>query len=173
MVIKALYYFLAFFFIVIIILLTQEPYSLDILNDNDTKPTVEFKNIENYNIDEKGIQMYAKADDARRYKDRDILFNLDGYMQKDTILETLKSNNATMQNNMIYLNGDVVYTRNETLTLKTEAVEYNQTSEILTGKTAFVLEDARTIANGDSFVYDAKIGKIEADNMRATIKMEN
>jgi len=172
LVIKALYYFLAFFFVVIIILLTQEPYKIELLNDNSSKPTIEFITVQNYSMNENGIEMFAKADNAKRFNDRDFLYNVEAYMQKNGTFETLKSNNATLKDEVIYFDGDVVYTRDNIATLKTQQVEYDQKNSTLIGKTPFELDYQSSVAYGETFVYFTKIGKLEADNIKAIIKTE-
>lgn len=172
MVVKALYYFLAFFFIVVIVLLSQEPYKLEFFDDNGTKPAIEFNTIQNYNIDESGIKMFAKARNAKRFNDRDILYDVDAYAQKENILETLKSDNATLKGDIVYLNGNVIYTRDNDMVLKTEQIEYDQKKEILVGKTPFELDNAKSTSFGDSFIYYSKTGKLEAQKIKAIIKVE-
>lgn len=172
MAIKALYYFLVFFFVVIVILLTQEPYKIELMSDSDSSPLVEFINVQNYDINENGIEMFAKADNAKRFSDKDVLYNVYAYMQKNSTLETLRSNNATLKDKVIYLDGDVVYTRDNTTTLRTEQVEYSQKDDTLIGKVPFELKDTKSISRGESFIYYTKTGKLEAKNIKAVIKME-
>ena len=156
----------------IIILLAQEPYDIELLSDNGSKPTVEFITVKNYSINESGIGMFAKADNAKRFNDKDVLYNVEAYMQKNGTFETLKSNNVTLKDEIMYFDGDVVYTRDNVATLKTQEVVYNQKSNTLTGKTPFELNYQNSIAYGKNFIYHTKIGKLEAENVKAIMKMD-
>lgn len=171
MVIKALYYFIGLFFIFIIILLTQEPYSLELKGEDEQKPIIEFFNVNDFNIDEDGIKMSIKADTVRRYSDKDILHNIDAYMQKNSILETLSANTATILGKTIYFTGDVMYTRDSTFSLATQEAEYHQENQTIIGKAPFELKDVRVHAFGDNFIYDTKAGKIDASNVKTDIEM--
>ncbi|MFV0481580.1 MAG: LPS export ABC transporter periplasmic protein LptC [Campylobacteraceae bacterium] len=156
-----------------IALLTQEPYSFDMSNQNGSIASIELLHVKDYNINEEGVVMAISADRALRFSDRDVLYTVDAYMNKNNTVETLKSNNATIKNEVIYLDGNVIYTRDKTLKLTTEEVEYYQKNGTIVGKTLFRIEDSINVAHGDGFVYNTKNGVIDAKNIKALIETEN
>jgi LPS export ABC transporter protein LptC len=152
-------------------LIFQDPYLLDLSLNDTNSPTIEFFNVKEYKLDEDGIKVEASADKARRFSDRDVLYNISILMAQDNGIQTLRSNNATLVGNIIYLNGDVRYIGNATV-ITTEAVEYHQNSSTLTGKVPFKVERDNIIAQGSSFSYRTKFGKLNAHDIKAVVQME-
>jgi lipopolysaccharide assembly outer membrane protein LptD (OstA) len=150
-------------------LVSQDPYSLDIDLNSDENPIIEFLDVKEHRLSENGIELEAKASRAQRFEDRDILYDMDALMVENNDIKTLRSDNATLKGDVVYLNGDVLYTGNAT-TLASEAVEYHQKEGKLIGTTPFRLENGGVVANGKSFVYDTKAGKLEAQGISAVIQ---
>jgi lipopolysaccharide assembly outer membrane protein LptD (OstA) len=130
---------------------------------------IEFFNIKDYRLSEKGVELEARASKAQRFDDMDILYDIDALMIDDNKTKTLNANNATFKNNIVYLAGDVRYIDNSMI-LTTEAAEYRQKENRLLGTAPFKLEDKGAIARGGSFVYDIAQGTIEASNINAVIE---
>jgi LPS export ABC transporter protein LptC len=152
-------------------LISQDPYFLDLDLNDANSPVVEFFNIKEYKLDKDGIKVEASADKAERFKDRDILYGINVRAVQNNGTQTLRSNNATFIEDVIYLNGDVQYSGNDTV-ITTEAVEYHQNSSLLSGKKPFKIERYNMIAYGSSFLYYVKLGKLRAQDINAVIQME-
>jgi lipopolysaccharide assembly outer membrane protein LptD (OstA) len=152
-------------------LISQNPYSLD-LNLNDvSSPIVEFLNVKEYKLSQDGIKLEASADKAQRFKDRDVLYDINILVMQNGSAQTLKSDNATLINNIVYLNGNVRYSGNNTV-VTTESVEYHQNRSMLVGKSPFRAERDNIVAYGSSFSYHIKPGKLNARDIKAVIQTE-
>jgi LPS export ABC transporter protein LptC len=152
-------------------LVSQDPYSLDLENFNEDKSMIDFFNIRSYKITQNGIDMRSIADRAQRFNDRDVLYGINVLMIKEDGTDILKSNNGTLKKNVLYLNGNVRYVRSGLFNITTESVEYHESNRMLIGKTPFTFEGKDIKAFGDSFVYNAKSGQIEAEKFRTLIQM--
>jgi lipopolysaccharide assembly outer membrane protein LptD (OstA) len=152
-------------------LIFQNPYSLDLnLSDVDS-PVIEFFDVKEYELNQDGMKLEASASKAQRFKDKDILYDINILMMQEGSLQTLKSDNATLANNIIYLNGNVKYVGNGTV-VTTESVEYHQNSSTLIGKMPFKAERSDIVARGNSFSYRVKLGEFDARNIKAVIQTE-
>jgi LPS export ABC transporter protein LptC len=158
---------------VIFILLSQDPYLLDLENFSESKPMVDFFNVKDYKITQNGVEIQSTADRAQRFKDRDVLYGIDVLIMKEEGTDRLKSDNGTLKDNILYLNGNVRYARADQFNLTTESVEYHELSKVLMGKTPFKFESQNGKAFGDSFVYNTKSGQIEAQNFKALMQMRD
>jgi LPS export ABC transporter protein LptC len=152
-------------------LVSQDPYSLDLESLNEDKPMIDFFNIKNYKITQEGINMRSTANRAQRFDDRDVLYGIDVLMIKKDGADRLKSDNGTLKDNVLYLNGNVRYARNGFFNVSAESVEYHENSKMLIGKTPFTFEGKNIKAFGDSFVYNTKNGRIEAEKFSTSIQM--
>jgi hypothetical protein len=152
-------------------LVSQDPYSMDLENLNEDKPMIDFFNIKNYKITQNGIDIRSTAKRAQRFDDRDILYGIDVLMIKEDGADRLVSDNGTLKDNVLYLNGNVRYARNGFFNVSAESVEYHEDSKILIGKTPFTFEAKNIKAFGNSFVYNTKNGRIEAEKFRTLVQM--
>ena len=173
MVIKTLYYFLCIFFIIIFMLISQDSYSLDFENFDTNEPAIEFFNIKDYKIAVEGIGAYSTASKARRFEDRDILYDIDVLVMRKDGTDRLKSDNCTLKNNIFYLNGNVKYERADLSSLEAEAVEYHENNKTLISKTPFAFETKGVRVFGDSFAYDMQNGQMNAKNIRPSIQVRD
>jgi lipopolysaccharide assembly outer membrane protein LptD (OstA) len=142
-------------------------------NFSENKPVVDFFNVKDYKITQNGVEVYSTADRAQRFKDRDILYGIDVLIVKQEGTDRLISDNGTLKDNILYLNGNVKYARADQFNLTTESVEYHELNKMLIGKTPFKFESKSGKAFGDSFVYNVKNGQIEAKNFEALMQMRN
>jgi hypothetical protein len=154
-------------------LVSQDSYSLDLENVGENKPTIEFFNIKDYKMTSEGISVYSTASKAQRFKDRDILYDIDVLMMKKDGADRLKSDNGTLKDNVFYLNGNVKYQRADLLSLATEAVEYHESNKTLIGNTPFVFETKEAKAFGESFVYNVNNGQMDAEEFEILIQMRD
>jgi LPS export ABC transporter protein LptC len=152
-------------------LISQNPYALDLNLSDIDKPTIEFFNVKEYELNQDGVKLEASASKAQRFQDKDILYDINILMTQNNGSQTLKSDNATLANNIVYLNGNVRYIGNGT-TVTTESVEYHQNRDMLIGKTPFRVEKDNIVARGNSFSYRIKLGKFDASGIKAVIQTE-
>jgi lipopolysaccharide assembly outer membrane protein LptD (OstA) len=154
-------------------LVSQDSYSLDFEEFGESKPTIEFFNIKDYKITANGADVYSTASRAQRFADRDILYDIDVLMVKQEGMDRLKSDNGTRKDDILYLNGNVKYEKADSSSLVAESVEYHELNKTLVGKSPFVFEGRGVKTFGDSFTYDVKNGKMEAQNVRVLIQMRD
>jgi LPS export ABC transporter protein LptC len=152
-------------------LMSQDPYFLDLDLGDTNSPAIEFFNIKEYKLDKDGIKVEASAGKAERFKDKDVLYDISVSMMQNGSTQTLKSNNATLIGDIIYLNGDVLYSGNATI-VTTEAVEYHQNGSMLVGKKPFKIQRDNLVAHGSSFLYYVKLGKLNLYDIKAVVQME-
>lgn len=172
MVVKTLYYFVSIFFAVMVFLLAQDPYLLDFRPVDPKIAQVEMYDVQDHEISVNGVISITNAKQAVRYSDRDELYGVDALLRRDGLINSLRADKGILQDNIVYLDGDVRYVRNDGITFESAAVEYHRDKDMLKGKVPFVLSDNYNKTLGDSFTYVIKEGKIEANNIHATLETE-
>ena len=157
------------FLAVIFYLYFKEPYRLNQEVRQSNIPMIEFIDVKNYHITNKRVVTDVKAKRVLKYSNRDEIYDIDVTLNKDDSIERLRAKKAIHKDNKIFLNGDVFYETNNSLSLKTNNLEYNLETKTLYSDSDFILQDKRGIVRGKSFVMDKKNGKFTANNIVSTI----
>jgi len=140
------------------------------LKNDELVPLIKFTDIESFNIDENGIDTIIKAQKALRFKKFDKLekVNIVTFARGQT--ESLRAKEAKYENDTAYLYGDVLYKREDNLTIKTQKVVYNIKKELIFSQNPFTLINDKVKIEGNSFSYNKQKGIIKATEIVALIK---
>ena len=157
------------FLTVIFYLYFKEPYTLNQEVKMSNIPIVEFIDVKNYHITDKRVETDVKAKKVLRYSNRDEIYDIDVKLNRDNSKEQLCAKKALHIDGKLYLSGDVYYETNNSLSLKTNNLEYNLVKKILHSDSDFVLKDKRGIVRGKSLMIDRKNGKFKAQKIVSTI----
>ena len=155
-----------------VFLLAQDPYLLDFRPADPKIAQVEMYDVQDHEISVDGVVSITNAKQAIRFANRDELYGVDALLRRDGFINSLRADKGILKNNVVYLEGDVRYVRNDGITFESTAVEYHRNKDILKGNVPFVLSDTYNKTLGNSFIYRIKEGLIEANNIHATLETE-
>jgi LPS export ABC transporter protein LptC len=137
-------------------LATKEPKKLKTEQKEIVTSDIEFNNLSGASIDENGLKNSIKAKKAIKFKTHDELFGIDASFTDEGLTHSIKAKKAIYQNNNITFENDVFYENNQSLTIKTQNLEYNTKKEVASSSKPFILTSKESIMSGDSFIYDMK-----------------
>lgn len=154
------------------------PIEKNIKNKNkEDLPLVTFDKPMMYTIDEKNITRLAKAQSAKRYKNRDILINSDITLRnvnerKDYQLENLKALKIIKKNDILILKDNVVYTRDNFAEFSTAELYYDLKTKIAYNDTFFEGNYNNSVVLGQKLYIDTKISKFNSENVHFEIDLK-
>ncbi len=144
---------------------TKEPKVLNVSKEDINYSTIKFIGLQGASIDANGISERIVASKALKFKTHDELYDLNTTFHKEGVSHTLIASQARYQNELLFLKGDVTYENNQSLHIKSEELEYNVKTKIVTSPSAFRLTSNKGIMIGDSFVYDMNNTSIKGEKM--------
>lgn len=174
MAVKLLYYFVFVFLGMMAFLLLQKPYNIEVNPNSKKEAIVEMNGAINYSISPNGIDSIASAKHVFRFATHDEFYDVAVQrLSQKGLKENLKANNGILEKENLTLEGDVKYKNSDGVSFRAPIAQYNLKSKVFTSDADFVLEDNRSITNGNSLVYQTKEGKIYANNIKSIAKVDD
>ena len=85
------------------------------------------------------------------------VLTMQNFVYSTEVIESLVAQKGTYMGNIIYLEGDVVFTDNNGYNCETEQSEYDQSTEILNITAPYVATRGNNIILGDTLTYNTRI----------------
>ena len=128
-------------------------------------PLFELQSFVVYEINQLGLDTMMLGSNAIRYSDRYTVKNIDYTDNSTNYIANMKANNGIYKNNIVVLNGDVVYTREDGLTFQTQKAIYNKKTSIAKTDTPYVLYQGQNRVRGLSLIYNSKLNTIQSNQV--------
>jgi len=171
--VRLLKYFLIFFVLIMFFLLTKNPYSLEYNYSGKKRAEIEIFGMKNYTISSKGVDSIVFAKKADRYKNYDKMYGVEAFHKGErNLIDTLVANEGLFTKRVLYLDGDVKYTRSDDLALNTNSAKYDLKNKILSSRVPFEFIKENVKTDGESFTYDMQKGIIRANKIKTVIRTE-
>ena len=164
------------FFVIIISGLFMVLFLFKPLNIKEQKvqevPLLELEKFKLTELDNKGLLSITEGSKGARYTDKYTIVDLDYTDNTDEFLANIKSNDALYKGDLIKLNGDVLYTREDGFSFQTQKANYNKKTKIAKSETRYVSYMGEHRATGSSIEYDNIRGIIKSKNIVANYKLK-
>ncbi len=108
-----------------------------------------------YELQNTGLGTIMSGTEALRYTDRYLVTNVNFTDNSKEYISNMEANNGIYKNNIVVLSGDVVYTREDGLTFKSDTLHYNTMSAIAHTKDNYLAYRNENSMKGSSFVYNS------------------
>jgi LPS export ABC transporter protein LptC len=118
-----------------------------------------------YEFDTKGLITLMNGDKATRYKDRYSVEKIDYTDSSKDYIANMKSDNGIYKNEIVYLDGNIVYVREDGLTFETQKATYNKKTSLAVADGDFVLYQEKNRVTGNALKYNSSSEKIESKNV--------
>lgn len=125
-----------------------------------------------YELDSKGLITLMNGDKATKYANRYEVEQMNYTDNSKEYIANMKSNSGVYKNNTVYLNGDIIYSREDGLTFKTQKAIYNKKTTIATVDGAYLLYMGENMVTGEKLKYNNSLETIESKNIKAVYKLE-
>ena len=125
-----------------------------------------------YEFDENGLLSVLNGEDGVRYKDRYEIQDVDYTDNSQKFVANMQSNYGVYKNEVINLNGDVVYIREDGVTFKSKEAVYNTKTSIVRVDKDFIIYKNKNIIRGILLVYNNKLDIMKFNNVRAIYQID-
>jgi LPS export ABC transporter protein LptC len=164
-------FFLGLLLVCILSLLFINPSSVKL---GSTKDGFEFAfyDFEAMNITQNGLDTILKSANAIKYKDYTIFDNPTLVKKnKDDKLQMIESIYAKYSpNEYIYMRGDITYIRDDGIELKTDALDYDIISQLVTTNSLYQLNIKDNVVFGNGFEYNMNTKELVSYDIKANMK---
>lgn len=165
-----------------ILVLAAASYFLPVDNykkDNEDKdiPLVVFEESTMYTLTEKSLNRVVNSSHAVRYKNRDEMLNANIILKNKNNdnykSENLKAKQIVKKGNLLTLERDVQYYRDDFIDLKTEELFYNLETKVATNSLPYEGNYFGHFIKGEKLYLDATLNNMKSKNVHYEIDMKN
>jgi len=135
-------------------------------------PLLNMHNFVMYELDTKGLQTLMSGNQALRYKDRYVMNSIDFTDNGKEFIANMKADHALYKNNIVNLDGKVIYVREDGLTFKTPSLAYNTKTSIATSKDVYKAYRDNSVVHGKTLEYNAKLDTFNSKNVTVKYQLE-
>jgi LPS export ABC transporter protein LptC len=130
-------------------------------------PLFELSSFTIYELGEKGLNNLILGTKATRYQDRYTITDMDYTDNSRDYIANMKANDGLYKNDIVDLNGDVVYTREDGLVFNTQTATYNKKTSVAYTNSNYVLHRGKDKIIGTSLRYNNLLNTISSKNVVA------
>lgn len=118
-----------------------------------------------YELNSKGLITLMNGDRAIRYNDRYTVEKMNYTDNSKKYLANMQSNSGIYKDDVVYLDGDIIYAREDGLTFETQKATYNKKSFTATTEGNYVLYQGSNRVNGEDLKYNNSLERAESKNV--------
>jgi len=125
-----------------------------------------------YEINKVGLDTMMLGTKAIRYADRYSVNNINYTDNTQKYIANMKADNGIYKNDILTLTGNVLYTREDGLTLETSKAVYNKKNKVTIINNNFVSYKGNNRVIGSSAIYNNKNNKLASKNVIAKYQIK-
>ena len=135
-------------------------------------PLFELSSFTLHELNRFGLQTLMTGDSAVRYKDRYTVSNINFTDNSKEYIANMKADHGLYKDDIIELEDDVVYSREDGLTFETSRAVYNKNTTVATSDTDYVSYRDKNIIKGSFVKYNNSLNRVESKNVVATYQLK-
>lgn len=125
-----------------------------------------------FEFNNKGLSTLMQGTSAVRYSNRYKVFNIDYTDNSQEYIANIKADKGLYKGNVIDLNGNVVYVREDGLTFKSQEASYNKITTIVQTNSDYIAYMGKNRAVGTFLRYNNSSKKMESKNVIAHYQLK-
>ncbi|MBC8237680.1 MAG: LPS export ABC transporter periplasmic protein LptC [Helicobacteraceae bacterium] len=135
-------------------------------------PVFELMDFKLMELNEKGLTTVINGDKGTRYNDRYLVNNIDYTDNTKEYLANMKANEGVYRENVIDLEGDIVYTREDGISFSTEKASYNKETNIVVSPTSYIAYIGENKVTGSYIEYNNALETTASKNVTVNYKLK-
>lgn len=136
-------------------------------------PLFEIKKFSLYELNTKGLKTLMSGQSAFRYSDRYRVKDVDFTDNSKNYIANMKANSGLYKKNIVYLDGNVSYAREDGLIFESQHVIYDKITSIVTSKNNYVAYMGDNKMIGTFIKYNTHLNKIKSKNVVIDYDLED
>jgi len=138
----------------------------------DDVPIFELTSFTLHELNRVGLQTVMTGNSAIRYKDRYSVANIDYTDNSKEYIANMRARHGLYKDEIIELEDDVIYSREDGFTFETSKVVYDKKTTIAIADTDYVSYQEQNIVNGSFVKYNNSLNRVESKNVTATYQLK-
>ena len=138
----------------------------------DDVPLFELTSFTLHELNREGLQTVMTGNSAIRYSDRYSVVNIDYTDNSKEYIANMRARHGLYKDEIIELEDNVVYSREDGFTFETSKVVYDKKTTIAIADADYVSYKDKNIINGSFVKYNNSLNKIESKNVVATYQLK-
>lgn len=155
----------------IMIFFLFEPMKIKQQNFGDI-PMFELTSFTLHELNRVGLQTVMLGDNAIRYEDRYTVSNINYTDNSRDYIANMQAKSGLYKDNIINLEEDVVYAREDGLTFETSKAVYNKKTSIATADSDYTSYRGRNVIKGSFVKYNNSLNRVNSKNVTATYQLK-
>lgn len=135
-------------------------------------PKIELFNFTLYEISHKGIDHILEGEEGKKFDERYTVTSAKFSDNTKTLFQTIKSDHVDYRSDVINLNGNVHYAREDGLEFRSNEGKYNTDTAVIQTQGAFVITQKSNRIDGDRLLYDNENDTVSADHVRVSYQLK-
>lgn len=141
------------------------------MNDQKNVPQLELSHFTIYDLDEKGLKSIFKGTSGLRYTNRYLVDDVNYTDDSKKDLVHITSAHGEFQDNLINLQGNVIYTRDDGLVFKSNEASYNQVTGVFKTDGKYISYKNNDKITGRKLNYNSKTKNATSENIVALYQL--
>lgn len=125
-----------------------------------------------HELDSNGLVTLMNGSEAAKYANRYTVQKMQYTDNSKEFMANMKANSGIYKNDMVYLDGDIVYIREDGLTFETQKATYNKKTSIAAADGNFVLYRDSNRVVGEKLKYNNSLERVESKNVKAVYQLK-
>jgi LPS export ABC transporter protein LptC len=118
-----------------------------------------------YELNNQGLDTMMSGEKALRFKDRYVFDFIDFTDNAKKYIANMKANSGVYKNDIIDLEGDIVYVREDGLSFETQKMSYNTKTSIVKTNDPYVAYMDKDKMEGTSLIYNSLTKELYSKNV--------
>ncbi|MEA3331304.1 MAG: LPS export ABC transporter periplasmic protein LptC [Campylobacterota bacterium] len=135
-------------------------------------PVFELKSFTLYELNTKGLSTIMIGDSAIRYSDRYRVSNINYTDNSKEYIANMKADNGTYKDEIVNLNGNVIYQREDGLSFETQKASYNKKTKIAYANTDYISYMGTNRVVGKSLIYNNLSKRVKSQSVVAKYQLQ-
>ncbi|MDD2652612.1 MAG: LPS export ABC transporter periplasmic protein LptC [Sulfurimonas sp.] len=165
------YFFLAVSFLLLTILFAFKPLEIKEQPSGDV-PLFSITSFVMYELDIKGLITTMNGTTATRYKDRYKVEEIDYTDSSKEYIANMKSKSGVYKDDVVYLDGNIVYKREDGLTFETQKATYNKKTTLAIADGEYLLYRGENRVIGKGLHYNSSQETVSSKDVTAKYQIE-
>ncbi|MDD5212208.1 MAG: LPS export ABC transporter periplasmic protein LptC [Sulfuricurvum sp.] len=164
-----------FFVLVLSALIGMYSYFKPTMFKEETKgevPKFELESFVVYEISALGIDRFFEGEHGKRFEDRYEVSSAKFSNNSRTLFESISANSALYKDDIITLNGNVHYVREDGLQFRSDEGKYNALHSLVTTRGKFVITQNNNRVNGTQLQFNTKSHTVSANAVSGSYQLD-
>ncbi len=134
-------------------------------------PLFELNGFTLHEMNREGLVTFMNGREAIRYSDRYVVNDINYTDNSKKYIANMKAKHGIYKDDVINLDGEIIYVREDGLTFRTNSAQYDKQTHIVRADGKYVSYRGSNVISGDALKYNNLLDTAESKNVSVTYKL--